>query len=547
MSGIKNYKGVSLMNMARGSIDSDFGYSGDKLNTSRLIIPGTSRRVGRISANDSSLPSFTDAMRFIEIRNGIITSSNAYSTTFNRAMDSIEYVAQLMEDYKTANPTTTAQVQSYGMATALNCYLIADVIEDQIGGSTDGFLNDLYQIMNGVLFPGNWKFWQMPGYYSPTASLAQKWRSFVTLDGGVATSAQWSEYEVRKRYAHANNLFKPMILQNMIMRPSGIYTFALQSISPSSNTEYQEYEYSRTGFTTSKLYLKKDPAGQFQTGGLKRCPVFNGSSGTGYIPDNAQLGHGEIAPVYYPEDPPVTYSRRFRCNLNSTSTYWFSGLVHQDVKIPSTGYIAPPINLFDNMYWSPAPTFKYKAYDEDGNVQTLSVSNSTQYSSNGGQERFTIMQRQSGHQLSNTDSDQALSFRPKMDYFATTVNGQKVLKKGRVYFGVPGNILYHTTLLASMIMGGSLNYNNLHDRLTDGGTGTFAGYGVGLSDTDVIEWRVDFGLMRSGYNEWDLPSNWSDRFDITNSGVTTGFGAPEDFNTVYGQIDPLVFDFAVTP
>jgi len=29
--------------------------------------------------------------------------------------------------------------------------------------------------------------------------------------------------------------------------------------------------------------------------------------------------------------------------------------------------------------------------------------------------------------------------------------------------------------------------------------------------------------------------------------VTSGFGAPEDFNTVYGQIDPLVFDFAVTP
>lgn len=539
MAGIKNYKGVSLYNMARGSMDSAFGYSGDKLNTSRLVIPGTSRRVGRIRANDSNLPTFSDGLDFIGVRNGTVTSG----ATFNRAMDSVEYVAQLMEDFKTANPTTTAQVQSYGMATALNCYLIADAIEDQIGGSTDGFLNDMYQIMNGVSFPGNWKFWQMPGYYTPTASLAQKWRSFVTLDGGVASSNQWAEYEVRKRYAHANDLFKPLILQSMIMRPSGIYTFALNELSPSSNTEYQEYEYTQTGFTTSKLYLKKDPAGQFQTGGLRRCPVFNGSSSSGYIPDNTQLGHGEVAPAYYPENPPYTYSRRFRCNLTSTNTYWFSGLVHQDVEMPSAGYVAPGINIFDNLYWSPAPTFKYKAYDEDGNALTLSVSNSTQYSSNGGQTKVNITQRESGHQLSNTDSDWALCFRPNLSFFATTVNGQKVLKKGRIELGVPGNILYHTSFLAGMIMGSPINYNNLHDYFTNGGTTGLPG--LGLSDTDVIEWRVDFGLRVSGYNEWNLPSGWADRFDAINTGITFGYG--DQFGSVYGQIDPLIFDFAVTP
>lgn len=541
MAGIKTYKGVSMMNMARGSIDSDFGNTGDKLNTSRLVIPGTSRRVGRIRANDTSLPSFSDGLDFIGVRNGTISSG----ATFNRAMESVEYVAQLMKDFETANPTTTAQVQSYGMATALNCYLIADAIEDQIGGSTDGFLNDIFQIMNGVTFTGNWKFWQMPGYYTPTTSIAQKWRSFVTLDGGVASSAQWSEYEVRKRYAHANDLFKPLILQNMIMRPSGIYTFALQTLSPSSYTEYQEYEYTQTGFTTSKLYLKKDPSGQFQSGGLKRCPVFNGSSSTGYIPDNAQLGHGEIAPAYYPENPPSTYTRKFRCDLTSSSTYWFRGIVHQDVKIPSTGYLYPPINLFDNFYWSPAPYFKYRAYDETGSALTLSVSNTLEYSSNGGQTKFTVLQRESGHQFANTTSNYSLAFRPELSFFATTVSGQKILKKGQIALGVPGNILYHQTLYASMIMGGALNYNNLHDHLTDGGAGTMSGYGLGLSDSDVIEWRVDFGLRQSGYNEWNLPSGWSDRFDIANTGVT--YGQQEAFGAVYGQIDPLVFDFAVTP
>lgn len=541
MAGIKNYKGVSLYNMARGSMDSSIGYSGDKLNTSRLVIPGTSRRVGRVRANDSNLPTFSDGLDFIGVYNGTVTSG----ATFNRVMDSVEYVAQLIEDFKTANPTTTAQVQAYGMATALNCYLIADAIEDQIGGSTDGFLNDIFQIMDGITFPGNWKFWQMPGYYAPTTSIAQKWRSFVTLDGGVASSSQWSEYEVRKRYAHANDLFKPLILQNIIMRPSGIYTFAIQTLSPSNNTEYQEYEYSQTGFTTSKLYLKKDPAGQFQTGGLRRCPVFNGSNSSGYIPDNTQLGHGEVAPAYYPENPPYTYSRRFRCNLNSSNTYWFSGIVHQDVEMPTGGYAAPGINIFDNLYWSPHPTFKYRAYDEDGNALTLNVSNSTEYSSNGGQTRVNITQRESGHQLSNTDSNYALCFRPNLGLFATTVNGQKVLKKGRIELGVPGNILYHTSFLAGMIMGSPINYNNLHDHFTDGGTGQMSGFGLGLSDTDVIEWRVDFGLRFSGYNEWNLPSGWSDRFDAINTGVT--FTVADQFGTVYGQIDPLVFDFAVTP
>ena len=561
MPQLHTHLGVDLTNLIRGAIESDFSNYGERYNTGRLATPGwPSRKVCRISNNDNTAPVFADAMSIAGVQNGSVSSGPVY----DRVIKSCEYVSSLMDWWgfvgplPSGAPSATMITEAFSMATPLHVELIADAIENEMlpSASQDPFLSDMFDIMNNINVEstGYGKFWQFGGSNgtaSPSVALADIWRSIVSRSLTV-TSSQYAYYESRKRYAHTNNVCRPLILNTVTMRPSGIQTYAKSVATHTSYYEYNEWSYATTRFTTSEIFLKKDPAGQFQTGGLQRCPVFNGQSGSGYIPDNTILGHGSI-----PSATVVTADQNaYRNDHTTSSTIWLECKVHEDVEVAVNSNGVPTgafgMNFLYPLWWSitpTAPTFRYKAFDEDGNALELAnftaPGGSAVYEGTDNQAQAVgvrVQQLDTSARWTSTSPLWRLEFKTNLRKFDSWKNGKRSLRKGTIQLGIPGNILFWGGLYTQFLFGGYQWYDDLNAYLTSGGS-TYTG--LGMLDSDSIEWRFASGLENADENEDNLSSNWANRFDPSTTLVYPD-GA-ELFNYTYGEIEPLIFDFAVTP